>query len=711
MTLEQILQLSEDEQKAYLLKSVRTVKDCYFPLSTLAIVGEWKHITTGPKGKKKTINYLNVPTSFDIETTSYKTEETKSSFMYIWQIMIDNILIIGRTWDEFIELCEKLRDIFDLSDARRLAVYVHNLSFEFQHFCHLFDSWEIFARKEREPLKAFLPSYGIEFRDSLALSGCTLQSLSSQITRHDVHKMAGDLDYTKIRTYKTNMTDKELLYCIYDVLVVNAYILEKIEDDGDITKIPMTKTGYVRKHCKNETIYNSRAGRGYSRKMKNLKLKTEEYIALRKAFAGGFTHSNPEKTNKTIPNVRHIDFTSSYPTVMIAEKFPATSGNHLTGDFKLDRILNSENYLTVCRCHFENLAAKFDGDYYLSSSKCENLKNPNVLNGRMESADSFDIWLTNVDLEIVEKCYSFDFECHEAWAYKMDYLPRQLIACIVELYENKTNFKGVEGKELEYNLSKQLLNSIYGVMVQKIENDEITFEGGQWYKTPADLAESIEKYNENKSRFNIYSWGVFITAYARRNLWLGILEAGENNYIYSDTDSIFYQSSDHFEKWIEEYNCKIIARLEKSLKNAGLNPSRVSPLKPNGTPAPLGVWDREKDCDHFKTLGAKRYLEERGGEYRSTIAGLAKDKGRKFIASQEDPFNFFADGMKIPAKSTGKLTHTYNDNMTEFAVKDIDGNYVKIKTPSGICLEPCEFHLTIEKNYLDWITKENLKWF
>ena len=64
------------------------------------------------------------------------------------------------------------------------------------------------------------------------------------------------MDYSLIRHSNTELTEKELGYCINDVLVVVAYIQETIEREGNITKIPLTKTGYVRNYTRNNCMYN-----------------------------------------------------------------------------------------------------------------------------------------------------------------------------------------------------------------------------------------------------------------------------------------------------------------------------------------------------------------------------------------------------------------------------------------------------------------------
>ena len=129
------------------------------------------------KSNKK-ITYLNIEAAFDIETTSMKIGETKVAFMYVWMFGIEfgKETYYGRTWEEFVTLCEGLQKSFQLNDKRRLVVYVHNLGYEFQFMRKYFEWTEVFSGSERKPMKAFT-SLGIEFRDSYILSGYPLVAL------------------------------------------------------------------------------------------------------------------------------------------------------------------------------------------------------------------------------------------------------------------------------------------------------------------------------------------------------------------------------------------------------------------------------------------------------------------------------------------------------------------------------------------------------
>ena len=64
---------------------------------------------------------------------------------------------------------------------------------------------------------------------------------------------------------------------------------------------------------------------------------------------GGFTHGNLQHIGKTIKNVSSYDFTSSYPAVMIAEKYPMSSP--IPANIKTEQ--DFEDYLNTFCCMFE----------------------------------------------------------------------------------------------------------------------------------------------------------------------------------------------------------------------------------------------------------------------------------------------------------------------------------------------------------------------
>lgn len=198
--------------------------------------------------KKQT--FYNIPAAFDIETSSFYDGEEKRAIMYEWTFGIGDMVTYGRTWEEFITLLECTSHILKCTENRRLVVYVHNLPYEFQFLRKHLVWTKVFLLDDLKPVYAIC-DLGIEFRCSLKLSGKSLANTAKDLTSHNIKKMVGDLDYSKLRTPLTPLTETELRYCEYDVRVVIAYIDEKIAQDGNITKIPLTNTGYVRRYCRN----------------------------------------------------------------------------------------------------------------------------------------------------------------------------------------------------------------------------------------------------------------------------------------------------------------------------------------------------------------------------------------------------------------------------------------------------------------------------
>lgn len=683
------------------MKNYTSVDDVY--LSQFEI----KEIKTNKK-----VTYLNIESAFDIETTSYINNGEKSAFMYIWMfgLGLGKEIFYGRTWEEFLDLCEKLQQYFGLNENRRLVIYVHNLGYEFQFMCKYFNWENVFAINERKPIKA-LCSYGIEFRDSYILSGYSLANTAKNLTTHKVRKMEGDLDYSLIRHQSTQLTEKELGYCSNDIEIILAYINEQIVQYEDITKIPLTNTGRVRKYVKDACYYTSsnhrKSNRGkyqrYRQIMSDLTLDKSTYIQLKRAFMGGFTHSNPNHTGKTLENVSSIDLTSSYPTVMLADKFPMSRAKELniTTVEELKKAMSL--YCLVFDLKLEGLRNTLKYESYISESKCFKMVKPVINNGRVYDAEMIQTTITDVDFNIIEKVYEWDkISIANVRGFVKAYLPKSIIESILNLYQDKTTLKGVEGKEVEYLLSKGMLNSVYGMCVTDVVKDEHVFNE-TWGIERVDVDEKIDEYNKSKNRFLFYPWGIWVTAYARRNLWTAILNIGDD-YIYSDTDSIKMLNFDKHKEYVEKYNKHIGKKLADMMEHYKLNVELLAPKTIQGKAKPLGIWEFEGNYSHFKTLGAKRYLVKENGEFHLTVAGLSKKNGINHMVNicggdTEQVFNIFNDDLYIPANKTGKMTHTYIDTEKEMFVVDYDGVQERVLTLSGIHLEPCDFTLSISEQY------------
>lgn len=671
--------------------------------------------------KKK--EYINLECAFDIETTStYLADDEKVAFMYYWTFGIkdENYIVSGRTWEEFQELCLELTEHFGLNEDRILTVYVHNLSFEFQFMRKYFNWHSVFSVDERKPIKA-LSTFGIEFKDSYILSGFSLARLANNLTnpKHKIKKLEGDLDYELIRHSKTEMTDEELEYCLNDVLIILYYINEQIDLYGDITKIPLTNTGRVRKYVRDECYYTSKNHRKsskgkfhrYRNIMKDLTLDNNIYQMCKRAFMGGFTHANANYTGQVIEDVTSIDFSSSYPAVMISEKFPMSKAIPTEFTDEKDFDYYRKRFSLLFEVRFTGLTSKIQHENYISESKCNRLVNPVVNNGRVFSADDLAMTITDVDFSIIENCYTWEtMQVKNVYRFYRGYLPKDIIRSIIKLYEDKTVLKGVEGKEVEYVISKGMLNSVYGMSVTDIVRDEIVYDE-DWGVEPANIDEQIEKYNESFNRFLYYPWGIWVTAYARRNLWYGIMSMGDD-YIYSDTDSIKFKNYDKHKSFIDAYDDLITNKLKRMCEHYDLDFKQLQPQRQDGGYDKIGLWDLDGHYKRFKTLGAKRYLVEYdNGDLELTVAGLSKTNGIEYMKRKSknnlEVFEMFNDELYIPAEETGKMTHTYIDSEREFMMLDYNGVECLVNTKSGVHLEKCDFTLSITRQYMNFI--ENLK--
>ena len=659
---------------------------------------------------KKKVQYIETPCAFDIETSSFYYNGEKTAIMYEWTLGLNGLVIIGRTWGEFQNAIDKIVNFLQLSNSKKLLIYIHNLSYEFQFMRKYFEWEKVFAIDSRKPVYATVKDLGIEFRCSYLLSGYSLAKVAENLSIVNIRKLVGDLDYKLLRTSETPLTDNEIAYCINDVKIVMAYIYERITIDGGITKIPLTKTGYVRQYCKKHCFIRDgvkgryRQNVDYYNMIHNLTLTPDEYKQAKRAFQGGFTHANPFYSGKVIDNVSSDDFTSSYPTVMISEMYPMSKGEIVDIKSKDDFNKNLKYYCCMFDAEFENLEPKVLYDNYISLGRCWNVEKPVVNNGRIVSAKKLRITLTELDFNIIQCFYKWEhFSVSNFRRYKKSYLPTELVKSILKLYSDKTTLKGVDGKEVEYLQSKEQLNSCYGMMVTDIVRLEYIYED-EWGLESPNFDEAIEQYNNSRNRFLFYLWGVWVTAYARRNLFTGIIEFGDD-YIYSDTDSIKTINRDRHIEYIEAYNTMIRNRLYKAMDYHGIDRSAIEPKTIKGEKKCLGLWDYEGTYTRFKTLGAKRYMVEKDGKVNITVSGLNKKICVPYLLNTygEKVFDAFNNNLYVPKEYTGKNTHTYIDDERSGIVKDYLGNESVFHELSGVHLEESDYNLSLSEEYINYI--------
>lgn len=703
-----------------------------------------KDILTPVKSyKKKGIEYLNVASSFDIETSSYYEGDVKRACMYMWGLGINGKVIIKRTYEEFVQCLNDIIEYYNLSFERRLIIYVHNLAYEMQ-FIRKWLEWEkVFAIDERKPVYC-ITKQGIEFRCSYILSGYSLDTLGKNLIDYPVKKLVGNLDYSLIRTTKTKISKQEFDYLINDNLVVMSYIQELINRLGNITRIQITKTAFVRKLCKDNLFYDNGSHhkngwkfKAYRKYMNNLIITSpQEYEQMKRAFQGGYTHGSCLAVGRIFENVASYDFTSSYPYVMCAyAEYPITTG-------KVVKIHNRDELEKYLKCYccifdveFENLESKILFEHYISVSKCKCEGQLIEDNGRLVFGEKVRTTITHIDFEVIRKVYEWKkIKIFNFRIYKKGYLPKDLILTILDLYGKKTTLKGVAEKLQEYQVSKEQVNSVYGMMVTDIVRTLFEYDNDidEWTTSEPNIKDMLSKYNGSFNRFNFYGWGLIVTALARRNIWTGIYTTGKNgDYLYSDTDSLKITNYLRYEKYINDYNKLVEYNLKTMCEHYNIDFKLCKPKTIKGKEKLLGVYDFEGVYTKFKTLGAKRYMTFKDDVLSYTIAGCGKIKGVPYLLNTfgidfivdekskechvlnnfdkiDDIFNFFNEGFTIPREHTGKQTHTYIDDEFTGFVTDYQGHKTKVHERSYIHLEQCEFSLTMASKFKEYLTRFRL---
>ena len=646
------------------------------------------------KDKKR---ILDIYSAFDIETSTVWLNDDRSlfdvhSFMYIWQFQIEDVTVIGRTWSEFISFLHclsmvlfKLKKHYNTLEEPKLVIWVHNLAYEFAFLSGIyqFENEDVFFRDIRKPIYCRMFKH-FEFRCSYIQTNLSLAALTKQMGVPE--KLSGQkFDYDKIRFPWTELSDYEKEYCITDVQSLVLAMKKRVQMNGDnLATVPITSTGYVRRDCK-----ESLKDRFYD--INEMKPDERQYRLLRKAFRGGNTHANRAYAGKIIKDVYSYDIVSCYPTQQLTQRFPMKPFRWLDERLTLDRVFKfiGLGYAVVGLYQFKGLRLKNKKTPipYISLGRCDAL-NWKLDNGRILECDYVEIALTELDLDIVLRQYTFDeVQIMDCMVAQKDFLPEEYRGVIQSYFNKKTALKGDDSDEGQYQYvkSKNMLNSVYGMSATDPIHQEILYNNGQYQRSSYETMTEEEKQKALKQAPFPYQWGVYTTALSRYQLQSAIDLCGDK-IIYCDTDSVKTKGQ------------APILNLNEKLQQRAIQRGAFADDM-NGKRHFIGLFEQDAFYDRFITQGAKRYAYEKNGRLGVTVSGVTKQRNEKtgeyFAVEELKTLERFKVGMTWD-KAGGTMA-VYNDN-DNFVYTDSETGK-SLTVTKNVAIIPTTYTMTYAKDY------------
>ena len=570
--------------------------------------------------------------------TNYMTLDTETShdslirgWIYQWAIRIKRSYIYGRTPSELITFMTNCAEHYGLTDAKRIIIYIHNAAYDVQYLKHYLKKYDpnmrIFAIDNHSIL--CVDVLGFRILCSYKLTNLSLSKLSDSYAEKYI-KAVGEIDYNIVRYQDSTLTPEDWYYMFSDVAAqydgINGYLT--MQGYKYAYNAPITSTGFVRAACRGAAL-----AADWHKTFETMRLTYPMYKLCQSAFMGGVCIASWKYAGETIRSdkLRHKDFTSSYPARQVIEDgFPAGLPMWY-GDIETAEELSDiiKNFACIFILKLTNVSLKQGITApYIPSSKCLTLSNDLRLNGKIIQAEELSIAICDIDYKWICKQYDFDneIEIHNLLIFERGPLPEWFKNEVMTYFNNKCKLKGVD--DILYNKSKNMLNGIYGMTATRPVRDEYQLNNDLELeikkKTEDDAAKALAKYYNSRNSFMPFQWSIYTTAYARDALFTMIECVGYDNFLYCDTDSVFYIETPENKKSMEEYRQRCIKRAQ----SAGAYVDNKFLGEPTDEPA----------LKSFRALHSKCYaLEEqtKDGSYKLnvTIAGVPK-KGYKWINGQ-----------------------------------------------------------------------------
>lgn len=572
----------------------------------------------------------------------------------------------GRSIESFLAYVEK---IAQENGKDRTNIFTHNLKFDasFIIFYVLTKNHGEISNEVRDnSLYSFdykFPSGAkVTFRASDKIFTCSVAELGKL---YGIQKLKGDWDYNKYRDEYTEISEDEWQYVRHDVLIV-CKALKDYRDKGysenTLAAIAYNKRLKMTYPKFNKSLANRFKNRNYEAFVKafpyDIKPLPEElHISLLNAYYGGWTYLNPLQAGREIENVHSFDVNSMYPHKMKEAVLPI--GEPIL--IKNPTLKDMRTIETIYPCkvyHFNTLSIELRSKHHLPMMMFPTFPETSVrCQGKVLKCKDEDVWLTNIDLEMMQKEYIIKkASIDEVIAFKGKKGQYEDFVNYFIGEKNEATIKAAEYKasgdidlmliELQRrDIAKKMLNSSYGkdgtklwreTKTSKIEDGLLEFD--------RDVEKTVIEY--------FIPSAVFICSYARKQLYDFNKTVGDA-FIYSDTDS-----------------SKITADgLERVKQNKTIKVDDVE----------LGAWKHEHHYRKAKFVRQKTYATLEGEKWEYTVCGATADV--KKMMRIED----FQSGMII--------------TLEELHEAGLQGKLIPISVEGGVILEETAFQI---KEETDW---------
>lgn len=618
-------------------------------------------------GNKKLCTYFG---TLDIETsvTEYDIAYSYQQGFAVFNSLTDELIAYEETRD-IVKLVDNIINLSAVVEKdSRFIIFVHKLSYDITFFRQtLINRMADFYNEKPDGIYEELLTgaidwlsfriKNIEFRCSYKLTQMSLYTFTKTMNIAN-RKLLGANDYG------LHYSDEELPkeyndYMYNDTVGLGQAICKLMKLEGlTLTTLPYTATGFVRKDImkafKSDITAITQA--------KRCRPNPAEFKLWTEALSGGLSQVNKRYKNKVVIGdtktafIRHRDFVSHYPTVMLTKKFPMSKGIRETFDIdestysnidkltdianKFKQLVYSDEYLIIATVDIYNYRSKQDSIRFLPPTDkikkhiSEDEYSTTYYSNKIDSNEGvIRLTLSTPDLQCLYEYAESDMILPvNVYKYKMGRLPKQIIDTIKKYFTDKSIIKekiksakrnNNEALLLElsatYSRAKVKLNSCAGMMMQKPMQDsyELSIDGTQSEALKWDLS-TTEKINEildsyygthnkrgqmDRGRCLSLLHAVFITAYGRQELLRACNAVGWENVIYVDTDSLFYKSTPEVEARLEELNKRY---RQEAIDNEAFVTFKIDDETKTSYLSYLE--DEYHTITIFKAISAKRYL-------------------------------------------------------------------------------------------------------